>query len=210
MALSEATHQLFSNSSGRRCLASKRNVGALKDVETNGYSPLNDALIAEEEKIAERSLLKQESLESEDTTTNKKGKKKKKGSSVTGSVNSAKAKAAPAPPPPAAARATSEAKLKPEPKEDPLVSALLGMGFTEEQIRAGIDACGGINRATADDVVMQIFQQQSGTSETGGQSNDTSNADETTDERKPEATKSNKESRARDAKAAKGKKQKLP
>jgi hypothetical protein len=32
---------------------------------------------------------------------------------------------------------------------------------------------------------MQIFQQQSGTSETG-QSNDTSNADETTDERKPE------------------------
>jgi ankyrin repeat protein len=212
MALSEATHQLFSNSSeGRRCLALLNGMlGRLKDVETNGYSPLDDAQIAEEEKIAERSLLKQESMESEDTTTNKKGKKKKKGSSVTGSINSAKAKAAPAPAPlpaVAVARATTEAKLKPKPKEDPLVSALLGMGFTEEQIRAGIDACGGINRATADDVVMQIFQQQSGSSEAGGQANDTSNAEETTDERKPEATKSNKESRARDAKAAKGKKQ---
>jgi ankyrin repeat protein len=207
MALSEATHQLFSNSSeGRRCLALLNGMlGRLKDVETNGYSPLDDAQIAEEEKIAERSIQKQGSLESEDTTTNKKGKKKKKGSSVTGSVNSTKAKAAPAPPP----AAPAVAKLKPEPKEDPLVSALLGMGFTEEQIRAGIDACGGTNRATADDVVMQIFQQQSGGGEAGGQSNDTSNAEETTDERKPEATKSSKESRARDAKAAKGKKQEV-
>jgi hypothetical protein len=43
---------------------------------------------------------------------------------------------------------------------DPLVVALLGMGFAEDQITSGIRACGGVNRATADDVVAWIFGGQ--------------------------------------------------
>jgi Ankyrin repeats (3 copies) len=39
---------------------------------------------------------------------------------------------------------------------DPLVSALLGMGFEYASIMGGIKACGGMSRATADDVVAWI------------------------------------------------------
>jgi hypothetical protein len=41
--------------------------------------------------------------------------------------------------------------------DDPLVTALIGMGFELESIAAGIKACGGLSRATADDVVARIF-----------------------------------------------------
>lgn len=44
-------------------------------------------------------------------------------------------------------------------EQDPLVSALLAMGFDQEQIIAGIEACGGLHRATADDVVTWIVGQ---------------------------------------------------
>jgi hypothetical protein len=44
-----------------------------------------------------------------------------------------------------------------KPREDPLITALKGMGFEETQILAGVKACGGIHRATADDVVAWIF-----------------------------------------------------
>jgi Ankyrin repeats (3 copies) len=40
---------------------------------------------------------------------------------------------------------------------DPLVTALLGMGLEYSSIMDGIEACGGISRATADDVVAWIF-----------------------------------------------------
>jgi Ankyrin repeats (3 copies) len=51
---------------------------------------------------------------------------------------------------------------------DPLVSALLGMGFEYGSIMDGINACGGITRATADDVVAWIV---------GGGTTSTSNPD---------------------------------
>jgi len=47
---------------------------------------------------------------------------------------------------------------------DPLVTALLAMGFTDEQIHAALDACGGTDRATADDLVSWILENGSGES----------------------------------------------
>mmetsp|Transcript_31094 Transcript_31094/g.37959 ORF Transcript_31094/g.37959 Transcript_31094/m.37959 type:complete len:1506 (-) Transcript_31094:75-4592(-) len=46
--------------------------------------------------------------------------------------------------------------------EDPLVSALLAMGFTNDQITAAAKACGGTERATADDLIGWIVEHESG------------------------------------------------
>ena len=43
--------------------------------------------------------------------------------------------------------------------DDPLIGALLGMGFEYDQVMDGIEGCGGMSRATADDVVAWIFRQ---------------------------------------------------
>jgi hypothetical protein len=51
---------------------------------------------------------------------------------------------------------------------DPLISALEGMGFDHHQVLAGIEACGGSARATADDVVAWIF----GSDTAGGGNNE--------------------------------------
>lgn len=59
--------------------------------------------------------------------------------------------------------------------EDPLVTALLGMGFAKEQISAAVKACGGTNRATADDLVTWILGQDangSAVDESNASSND--------------------------------------
>jgi hypothetical protein len=42
-------------------------------------------------------------------------------------------------------------------QEDPMMTALLGMGFLQEQIYAAAKACGGFHRATADDLVVWIL-----------------------------------------------------
>jgi len=47
---------------------------------------------------------------------------------------------------------------------DPLVTSLLAMGFTDEQIHAALHACGGTDRATADDLVSWILENGSGES----------------------------------------------
>lgn len=49
------------------------------------------------------------------------------------------------------------AALNPDKADDPVVAALLGMGFAREQIMEGVKACGGLSRATVDDVVAWIF-----------------------------------------------------
>jgi hypothetical protein len=46
------------------------------------------------------------------------------------------------------------------PREDPVVTALLGMGFQQEDVKAAINACGGHSRATVDNAVAWIFGQQ--------------------------------------------------
>ena len=50
-------------------------------------------------------------------------------------------------------------------EEDPLVSALLAMGFTLEQVESAVKACGGTERATADDLVAWIFENESSTND---------------------------------------------
>jgi hypothetical protein len=52
-----------------------------------------------------------------------------------------------------------------DPIQHHLVVALSGMGFTQDQIMSGIRACGGFERALADDVVARIFGQDAGESE---------------------------------------------
>jgi len=47
----------------------------------------------------------------------------------------------------------------PEDFADPLVTALLGMGFANDEILAAVEACGGSSRATADDLVTWILGQ---------------------------------------------------
>ncbi|GAX23344.1 hypothetical protein FisN_27Lh122 [Fistulifera solaris] len=49
------------------------------------------------------------------------------------------------------------------PREDPVVTALLGMGFQQEDVKAAINACGGHSRATVDNAVAWIFGQQEST-----------------------------------------------
>ena len=63
----------------------------------------------------------------------------------------------------------------PEDFSDPLVTALLGMGFANDVILAAVKACGGSSRATADDLVTWILGQcaDSGDAVTiGGSSSD--------------------------------------
>lgn len=70
-----------------------------------------------------------------------------------------------------------------EKKVDPLVTALLGMGFTEEQVYAAAKACGGMERATADELVMWILgggeESPSSPAAARVESNDTAQSEET-------------------------------
>jgi len=124
-------------------------IGRLNDVELNGYTPLktntenrNDN--SSNDELEQRREYRKSTGANESNKSSKKKKKKKKKdynddneeSSVTASVAST-------------AKRTEEV--------DPMVTALLAMGFTEEQIHSAADACGGTDRATADDLVEWIL-----------------------------------------------------
>lgn len=120
----------------------------LKDCEENGYAPPmptpSESSEADEEDVKQRSA----SVSEDGKKRNKKKKKKqpvKREQSDVSAVSSA----------PSVATSVSSAPV--EKKEDPLVTALLGMGFTEDQIYAAAKACGGMDRATADEMVMWIL-----------------------------------------------------
>jgi hypothetical protein len=49
--------------------------------------------------------------------------------------------------------------IKQQEQDDPMMTALLGMGFMQDQIYAAAKACGGFHRATADDLVVWILSQ---------------------------------------------------
>jgi hypothetical protein len=51
-------------------------------------------------------------------------------------------------------------------REDPVVTALLGMGFQQEDVKAAINACGGHSRATVDNAIAWIFGQQESAGDT--------------------------------------------
>ena len=129
------------------------NLKTIKDrilqVERNGYSPLkskekNDTVYISNSNDQVASNPKILST----TSTNTKKKKKKKKSKATNETAQPKKK---------------EDKAPQENKEDPLITALLGMGFAREQIDAAVEACGGTSRATADDLVVWILERNNTT-----------------------------------------------
>lgn len=110
-------------------------VERLKDVDTNGYTPL----------MMESTRQRSPSVSEEAAK-----KPKKKNTKSANQLKQEKAECS----------VTSNVASIAEPveqKEDPLVVALLGMGFTRDQIHAAAKACGGMERATADDMVMWIL-----------------------------------------------------
>jgi ankyrin repeat protein len=157
LALQEMTNAFFNHYQDRRIFMKKleRVHQRLSNVEKNGYTPLSnaqtDSTIESELKKEDAELNRSEASSSR----NKKKKKKKKqtgkeaesstaASDVANQKNSA---------------STQSNSIESKEEKDPLVTALLGMGFNEEQIMAAVKACGGTHRATADDLVTWILGQ---------------------------------------------------
>jgi len=134
-------------------------------VENHGYSNLNKMMdLASQDNTVPALLQGQDSgnsghstATSASSTNNKKSKKKKKKQQQQQQSN-AKTSA----PAPATTATSSEPESVPptsddEDLTDPVAVALLGMGFTEDQVISAARALGGFDRATADDMVMWIL-----------------------------------------------------
>eukprot|EP00559_Dactyliosolen_fragilissimus_P005255 CAMPEP_0184861856 /NCGR_PEP_ID=MMETSP0580-20130426/6444_1 /TAXON_ID=1118495 /ORGANISM="Dactyliosolen fragilissimus" /LENGTH=1788 /DNA_ID=CAMNT_0027359503 /DNA_START=40 /DNA_END=5403 /DNA_ORIENTATION=+ len=135
----------------------------LTDIEQNGYNALpsvqsiiNDSSKTSNESSSSNkksSLIETDGKES--STSKKKKKKKKKGQhSQQQQQSDTLSKVSPA---------VSDAGTSLASESDPLITALLGMGFSEDQVNEAVKACGGTSRATADELVMWILS--------GGESN---------------------------------------
>lgn len=145
-------------------------------VEKDGYSPPTKQLIADiqsqDSAVMASSSASAAGSSSTSAAANKKAKKKKKKQQQQASAK---------------APATTEVPSEPETKSqqpsasqadedlsDPVAVALLGMGFTEDQIKSAARALGGFERATADDMVMwilgggEIVDNSSGGNDGGG------------------------------------------
>lgn len=100
------------------------------------------------------------------STKTKKKKKKKRKKKKAAAISDAPKTATPSAPTPTTSVPTTTTDttsvLSPLSGEDPLMTALLGMGFEYDQVMDGIEGCGGRARATADDVVAWIFAQPQG------------------------------------------------
>lgn len=152
VALQDMINTFCSNHSDRQAFQSNlhRVLMRLTDIETNGYSPpkQNSALRDHENDDSNDSQQHQQ-----ESASSRKRKKKKKKKQAQKAAEEAKLEAAKV-----AATQDQEWSERTEDK-DPLVVALLGMGFAEQQINAAVKACGGTNRATADDLVTWILGQ---------------------------------------------------
>ena len=132
----------------------KKSIGSLisrlNEVETNGYTPLEETQIdekTENDSQDNRARSKKYSKsEMEESKSSKKKKKKKKKSQQATNDDAEES----------SVTASISSMAKPEPELD-LVSMLLAMGFTEKQINEAADACGGTHRATADDLIEWIL-----------------------------------------------------
>jgi hypothetical protein len=109
-------------------------IGKMRDILENGHIPLKETKKDNTPEIVE-----------EINGVSSKGKKKKK-----------KKKQEPKIVPPVHSR------IPPGRQEDPMITALLGMGFSREQIDEAAIGCGGIDYSTADDLVMWIIAKESG------------------------------------------------
>jgi hypothetical protein len=132
----------------------------INDVENNGYSPIEIKLDPADEKNYNQDIQgKSKKQSTEESKTKKKKKKKKKSQTVTDFAEDS-----------SVAASISSIPIR-EPDID-LVSMLLAMGFTEDQIDAAADACGGTDRATADDLIEWILG--GGASDNNNQSDEAS------------------------------------
>jgi hypothetical protein len=125
----------------------------LEDIEINGYSPPQKP----DEQNKSTSKTSSGKVEGQaPAATSKKSKKKKKKQQQQANSSSP------------ASNLSNEPEKKAEPKPspvttpeedltDPVAVALLGMGFTSDQIVSAAKALGGFERATADDMVMWIL-----------------------------------------------------
>jgi hypothetical protein len=160
LALQEMTNAFFNHHQDRRIFMKKleRVHQRLSNVEKNGYTPLSnpqtDSAIESELKKEEVELNRSEASSSRNK---KKKKKKKKQAGKEAESNNTAGASDVANPKNSALAQSHSIELKEE--RDPLVAALLGMGFNEEQIMAAVKACGGTHRATADDLVTWILGQ---------------------------------------------------
>jgi len=158
VALQEMTNIFFSHHQERRIFMKKldRVHQRLSNVEMNGYTPLSmdeaDSLIDSE--FQTEDAVPNQTEASSSRNRKKKKKKKKQNSKEAESRTEVNAGAN-------QKNSSSPQSNLIESKEekDPLVIALLGMGFNEDQIIAAVKACGGMHRATADDVVTWILGQ---------------------------------------------------
>ena len=154
LALQEMTNAFFNHHQERRIFMTKldRVHYRLSDIEKNGYTPLSKD---KTDSAIDSDLKAEDAAQSKPEGKKKKKKKKKKqngkdavaNTAVTHGANQQSSSTAP----------SNSAKAMEE--KDPLVTALLGMGFGEEQIIAAVKACGGTHRATADDLVTWILGQ---------------------------------------------------
>lgn len=150
-ALEEVMQRYASTKNDKKCYLRilKSMVERLRHVEENGYEPPAPAADNIVEADDDEEELKQRSSSISEDAKKKSKKKKKKQVKREQSEVSAVSNAP--------SEATTATSIDAEKKVDPLVTALLGMGFTEEQIHAAAKACGGMERATADEMVMWIL-----------------------------------------------------
>jgi len=158
LALQEMTNAFFNHHQERRIFTKKldRVHQRLSNVEKNGYTPLSkdkaDSMIDYESQTEDAVLNRPESSSSR----NKKKKKKKKkqngkdAESRTAANTGANQKNS---------DLSQSNSIESKEEKDPLVTALLGMGFNEDQIMSAVKVCGGTHRATADDLVTWILGQ---------------------------------------------------
>jgi hypothetical protein len=153
-ALQEMISQFMSSSSDRSKFLGLLQgiIQRLAVIERNGYrSPQEaDYIVEEQNELELRSIT---ASQSDDLNSKKKTKKKKKKAVLPQGEDNNDASEF--------AEVSPDRELKDDACEDPLVEALRNMGFTLNQIHAAAKACGGLERATADDLVAWIFGQQS-------------------------------------------------
>ena len=168
VALQEMANVFFSSHSERRNFLKtlERVSKRLADVQTNGYSPLDydrasSVPESDDGNDSQSSIGNQEDpfREQENAASRKRKKKKKKNQKqqqLEQQKESESTKVGAA-----TVESSGLAADCPQKEEDPMVTLLLGMGFSLDQITAAAKACGGTNRATADDLVAWIFGQDS-------------------------------------------------
>jgi len=123
-------------------------VERLSNVLRYGYTPLPS--VAPREKQGEVQQLQQNRVPVGGTPTSSRNRKRKKKKKQQQQQQQQQRQTTPAP------------LSVQEQQEDPMITALLGMGFTKEQIDSAAKACGGTARATADDLVQWIFAKEAG------------------------------------------------